>query len=448
MPDEKAAEASMRIVDEARAPVLGGRENNLDLSMGAGLPVIHLVDFAESATPEQGSHPLRNHDRLSRRNPPERLHVQMIVVRVRNEYEVDRREIPEPKARHPRPLHHRVPHCPVRIDEDIARPHLHEEGRVADPGDRDLLVLQFREKGALKSPGSAGENARNDPLTDELEIPATPALFREQTDLVLVFRATPAIAKHARLVTHGFDDFLHVVVMWEGRGRCVLQYHGGTMVRLAISLSAAPMTRYNWPQVRIRRRMSPANKKTQQRQESLAALRALSPAVRLEKSAAIVARLLAHPVLRSSPKALVLAYAALPSEPDLSALPLQAPVVPFCLPRVADHFGLTVHRVPRFTGLIPSNKNIGEPDPSLHPEVMPEEITLVLVPGITFSTRTGHRLGRGGGYYDRFLARPELARARRIGICFDEQAIPEIPFEAHDCRVSEILTDLRWIRIA
>ena len=66
-------------------------------------------------------------------------------------------------------------------------------------------------------------------------------------------------------------------------------------------------------------------------------------------------------------------------------------------------------------------------------------IDLVIVPGLAF-TRDGQRLGQGGGYYDRYLPllRPECVT---IGVCFDEQIVPAVPGEAHDQRVSRVVTD-------
>lgn len=65
---------------------------------------------------------------------------------------------------------------------------------------------------------------------------------------------------------------------------------------------------------------------------------------------------------------------------------------------------------------------------------------LVLVPGAAFSRR-GERLGRGGGYYDRFLA--DFARAfpaetfpwKAAGYCFAGQIVGTLPVEAHDRRM-------------
>ncbi len=57
--------------------------------------------------------------------------------------------------------------------------------------------------------------------------------------------------------------------------------------------------------------------------------------------------------------------------------------------------------------------------------------TLVLVPGLAFDGQGG-RLGRGGGYYDRFLADPRMAEALVIGVCWSLQLVPSLPHEAHD----------------
>jgi 5-formyltetrahydrofolate cyclo-ligase len=63
---------------------------------------------------------------------------------------------------------------------------------------------------------------------------------------------------------------------------------------------------------------------------------------------------------------------------------------------------------------------------------------LVLVPGLAFDT-TGARLGRGKGFYDRWLAANPTVPS--VGICFKCQIVESLPFEAHDARVSAIVTD-------
>ena len=64
-------------------------------------------------------------------------------------------------------------------------------------------------------------------------------------------------------------------------------------------------------------------------------------------------------------------------------------------------------------------------------------ISFILVPGVAFDA-AGHRLGRGKGYYDRFLsalpARPYL-----LGPCFAWQEIPHVPAEPHDALMDAVL---------
>lgn len=83
---------------------------------------------------------------------------------------------------------------------------------------------------------------------------------------------------------------------------------------------------------------------------------------------------------------------------------------------------------------------VWEPVTDLRHSIPPDELTLVLVPGLAFSRTDGSRLGRGGGFYDRFLAQPDL-NARLVGICFETQIFPGIPCEGHDARVQEVLTE-------
>lgn len=70
-------------------------------------------------------------------------------------------------------------------------------------------------------------------------------------------------------------------------------------------------------------------------------------------------------------------------------------------------------------------------------------IDLVIVPGLGFSEK-GFRIGRGMGFYDRFLAQSEFI-GFKCGIGFDEQIVPEIPVLDHDVPLDMLVTD-RGIR--
>lgn len=72
----------------------------------------------------------------------------------------------------------------------------------------------------------------------------------------------------------------------------------------------------------------------------------------------------------------------------------------------------------------------------LDPEAWPNP--LVLVPGLAFDGR-GHRLGRGRGFYDRFLA---TMTAATVGVCFECQVVPHVPAQEWDARVAYLLTEI------
>lgn len=84
-----------------------------------------------------------------------------------------------------------------------------------------------------------------------------------------------------------------------------------------------------------------------------------------------------------------------------------------------------------------------EPLPELRnlPEFQfdPARLDLIFLPGRAFDRR-GNRLGRGKGFYDRFLAavRPDC---RLIGLAFDEQIVDTLPTEPHDRRMNGVITE-------
>ena len=67
----------------------------------------------------------------------------------------------------------------------------------------------------------------------------------------------------------------------------------------------------------------------------------------------------------------------------------------------------------------------------------PLEPRVILVPLLAFDA-SGHRLGYGGGYYDRTL---ERIRVRAIGIAYAGQEVKELPHARHDRRLDMILTE-------
>lgn len=75
------------------------------------------------------------------------------------------------------------------------------------------------------------------------------------------------------------------------------------------------------------------------------------------------------------------------------------------------------------------------------PAVAPEEVDLVLAPGLAFD-RAGGRLGRAGGFYDRFLS-GAWARGggSAVGVCFAVQVVGRVATAAHDVPVGWLATE-------
>ncbi len=73
------------------------------------------------------------------------------------------------------------------------------------------------------------------------------------------------------------------------------------------------------------------------------------------------------------------------------------------------------------------------------PGVDPADIDIVVVPGLAF-TVDGHRLGQGGGFYDRFLPRLR-ADCLTVGLGFREQIIDFVPTDEHDRTLSHVISE-------
>ncbi len=73
-------------------------------------------------------------------------------------------------------------------------------------------------------------------------------------------------------------------------------------------------------------------------------------------------------------------------------------------------------------------------------------IDLVVVPGLAFD-RQGHRLGRGGGFYDRFLAQADFD-GTACGLVLDQQLVDHVPTNGHDVALDLLVTDQRLLEFA
>lgn len=98
---------------------------------------------------------------------------------------------------------------------------------------------------------------------------------------------------------------------------------------------------------------------------------------------------------------------------------------------------LTWHMINSPAQLAPGAFGIPEPDRQECARVFPNAGSVALVPGIAFS-RDGHRVGFGGGYFDRFLRE---FPGTSIGLAYDFQVVTSLPHEPHDVKVNLVVTE-------
>lgn len=76
---------------------------------------------------------------------------------------------------------------------------------------------------------------------------------------------------------------------------------------------------------------------------------------------------------------------------------------------------------------------------SIKPKQPPAGFDVIIVPSLGFDPESLHRIGYGGGYYDKFLA--TQPKARKIGICFESGKTSRIPVEPHDIPMDIVVTE-------
>lgn len=146
------------------------------------------------------------------------------------------------------------------------------------------------------------------------------------------------------------------------------------------------------------------------------------------------------------------AYLAFGHEVDLFHLWSSGPldmrpcVSGFAFPKVQSQRRLSFYAVTEGAidasnrGFAKNAYGIYEPDEACANHILPRDIRIVLVPGVGF-TESGARLGYGGGYYDRWLAQPEVT-ATRIGVCYEAQVGSMLPIADHDVKMQYLLTEM------
>ena len=134
---------------------------------------------------------------------------------------------------------------------------------------------------------------------------------------------------------------------------------------------------------------------------------------------------------------IILAYWPLPDEVDITPLidRLVAQGHTILLPKVTGEGTMELRRYTSRDDMAEGAFHIQEPVGEPFADF--DQISVALVPGMAFDA-AGHRLGRGKGYYDRFLAaHPGI---HKIGVCFPFQRVAEVPSEEHDIMMDEVVS--------
>ena len=120
------------------------------------------------------------------------------------------------------------------------------------------------------------------------------------------------------------------------------------------------------------------------------------------------------------------------------------------LPRISPSMPGRMHFFRYFSGQILEKNRFGIPEPGPDASLLPPADNgvpeVIIVPGVAFD-RKGHRLGNGGGYYDRLFSEKDMRRTIRIGFAYSFQLVADVPVEDWDTPMHAIATEeeLIWL---
>src|SRR5436190_10538067 len=188
-----------------------------------------------------------------------------------------------------------------------------------------------------------------------------------------------------------------------------------------------------------------ANKATLRR-ELKKILSDMPEAQRHAKSVTITSLIAASPEFDAA--RVIMLFLSTPHEVDTAPLALRAWQAgkQLVVPKVSwnQRRMLPVEITSLTTGITTTGPGVREP---IAGKPVPLEfIDLVIVPGMGFTPK-GYRIGRGMGFYDRFLSQSEFV-GLSCGLAFKEQIVEQLPIQAHDVPLSMLVTDRAIRRFA
>lgn len=174
------------------------------------------------------------------------------------------------------------------------------------------------------------------------------------------------------------------------------------------------------------------------RSKILAARRGLSDSYRQKASQRMTDVFCALPDFKG-PRT-VLCYASMADEVQLRSLVERflAAGVTVAMPRIIGKGQMEAVTLPNLDSLVEGEYGILTPDPAKGEIIPPEQLDLIIVPGVAFNTK-GRRLGMGAGFYDAYMAR--AVNAKRIALAYSCQLVADVPMEEHDEMVHRIITE-------
>ncbi len=168
----------------------------------------------------------------------------------------------------------------------------------------------------------------------------------------------------------------------------------------------------------------------------------LSPEYIAQSDAGIFARISALPEFLASK--VIFSYFSIGNEPDthrIIELALKTGKT-VALPLCRGNGIMDAVVINDLSVLRPGTLNIPEP-PESCAVIPPEKIDFAVIPALAYS-RSGYRLGQGGGYYDRFLKNGNFFTA---GIARSKFLLETVPFESHDVKIRCIITEKEIARL-
>jgi 5-formyltetrahydrofolate cyclo-ligase len=133
----------------------------------------------------------------------------------------------------------------------------------------------------------------------------------------------------------------------------------------------------------------------------------------------------------------ILTYYPLDDELDISSLIISNPNKTWAIPRPIGKGLMLCFETDELYNLLSLKNGLKVPIATSN-LIQPEKFDLVIVPGLAFDKK-GYRLGRGGGYYDRFINRLSK-KCKTIGVIAKELYMEKLPFiEEHDQPVDKVL---------